>query len=127
MSTQHPESAWHLDRSVHSARSGDEKLRASHAGALKALGLGGYVLVIGFVALAVLAIGAAAGGMGGAPWLAAGAAVAFVVAAAMITVSRRRLADRSVRERAQQDPLQPETSEEEEAVYEWRFHDRRPQ
>ena len=90
--------------------------RAPHARAVKAIGRAGYPTLIAGVLLIVLAVGATAGNMALAPWLGLAAVLVTIIAVALLVISRR-LAASDGESRVQQDPLQPEVTEEEEELY----------
>ena len=90
--------------------------RAPQARAVKAIGLAGYPTLIAGVLLIVLAVGATAGNMALAPWLGLAAVLVTIIAVALLVISRRRAASDG-ESRVQQDPLQPEVTEEEEELY----------
>ena len=92
---------------------------------LKAVGLLGFVCLGLMLVLAGIAIAAGASDRDATVWLAVGAVVMGLLAIGLLIGSRVLLRRRAARDgdRAQQDPIQPETTAEEAERYEERFHD----
>lgn len=90
----------------------------------KALGLAGYVTLLGAVALVVLWIGMAASDHPDTIWAAIAAVCVAIVSIALLTISRRTLVNQDPDNRPEQDPLQPAVTDEEAAEYEAHYHGR---
>lgn len=88
----------------------------------KVVGYSGYILLMVGIALVAVWLALAAYSNPAGTWVGVAAICVLVIGIASLFVSRMTLTSRDTEDRAEEDPLQPEVTEDEAAEYEAHYH-----